>query len=152
MRHVVAAPAPVIVRPWYRQFYLRRGAAEWRSDQISDEGYSVGLETLGGFVYVGTTTYGSPTRLTIRVHSSDPGPSRSADRTAEALLTGDGDLAVLNWNRGDPAVAEVALPTGDMRARMSWHGTAAAQAHPDCEIGGEDLSPEHLVLDLWPAG
>ena len=28
--------AAVIVRPWYRQFYLRRGDADWSSDQVSE--------------------------------------------------------------------------------------------------------------------
>lgn len=142
----------LIVRPSYRQFYLRRGAAEWRSGEISDNGYAEGVEAIEGFVYVGTAMYGSPTRLSVLMHFSDPGPSESAERTAEFLLTGTGDLEVLNWDPDEPAVAEVSLPSGSLKARLNWYGTAIAQVHPDCDVGGDDLSPEYLVLDLWPAG
>ena len=87
----------MIVRPWYRQFYLRRGDADWSSDQVSEDGYTRGLEVIDGFVYVGTTMYGSPTEVVIDLHVSDPGLHPSADRHSDALLDGDGNLDVLNW-------------------------------------------------------
>jgi hypothetical protein len=148
---VTDAETNVVVQPWYRQFYLRRGSAEWNSDKVSGAGYSRGLEAIDGFVYVGTTMYGSPTQITIRVHASNPGPPDPADRAAEVRLDGDGHLAVLNWQPGEAAVADVVLPTGPLLVRASWHGTAQAAAHPDYDLGGEDLSPERVVLDLWPA-
>ena len=49
----------LVVQPWYRQFYLRRGDADWLSDEISAEGYERGLEAKDGFAYVGTTMYGN---------------------------------------------------------------------------------------------
>ena len=146
-----AKETTVTVRPWYRQFYLRRGAAAWRSDEISDDGYTRGVESVDGFVYVGTTMYGSPTQVSVRVHDSDPGGSESCDRTAEVLIDGEGDLALLNWEPGEPPAAEVALPPGAVRARVCWHGSADAEAHPDYELGGDELSPECVVLDIWPA-
>ena len=141
-----------VVRPWYRQFYLRRGEAEWRSDQISDGGYEQGLEAVDGFVYVGTTMYGSPTEVVVRVHTSEPAMPQSAERTAEVTVEGAGDLSVLNWEPGDPPVAEVALPAGAVRLRVGWVGSAAAEAHPDFDLGGTEQSPEHLLLDIWPEG
>ena len=84
------------------------------------------------------------------MHSSDPSPSELADRTAEVVITGTGDLEVLNWNDDEPAVTEVALADGPVHARMRWNGTAAALDHPDCEIGGDVVSPERLALDIWP--
>jgi hypothetical protein len=140
----------VTVHPWYRQFYLRRGDAAWRSDEISDDGYARGAESVGGFVFVGTTMYGSPTQVRVRVHPSDPGPSEASDRAVEVLIEGEGDLAVLHWEPGEPPAAEVALPSGTVRARVSWHGTAEAQEHPNWDLGGDELSPEHIVLDIWP--
>jgi hypothetical protein len=139
-----------IVRPWYRQFYLRRGEADWSSDHVSDDGYASGLEAIDGFVYVGTTMYGSPTEVVVSVRDADPGPHASADRTAGGVLNGDGDLAVLNWEPGDDPVAAVRLPTGDVLLRVSWFGTQVAAAHPDAEFGGDDRSPERIVVDLWP--
>ena len=58
-----------VVQPLYRQFYLRRGDAEWLSDQISDGGYERGLEAIDGFAYVGTTMYGNPIGVVARVHA-----------------------------------------------------------------------------------
>ena len=141
----------VVVRPCYRQFYLRRGQAEWRSDEISAAGYEQGLEEVEGFVYVGTAMYSSPTRLAIAVHPSDPGAPPNADRVAMVAITGHGDLAVLNWEPGVPAVATVRVPTGRLLARVGWYGSDVAAQHPDNDIGGDEVSPEHLTLDLWPA-
>lgn len=141
----------MVVRPWYRQFYLRRGDAEWYSDRISDDGYASGLEAVDGFAYVGTTMYGSPTEVVIRVRAADPGKPVSADRSAEAVLSGDGDLAILNWEPDDHPVATIHMPEGNVRVRASWFGTQVAAAHPDSDVGGEERSPEHIVLDLWPA-
>lgn len=142
----------VVVMPWYRQFYVRRGDAEWLSDQISSEGYERGLEAIDGFAYVGTTMYGNPTKVAVRVHDRAPGqPDAEADRFAEARLTGSGDAAILNWEPGDDPVAVVPVPPGPVGIRASWYGTAAAAAHPDWDIGGEQLSPERLILDFWPS-
>ena len=141
----------VTVFPWYRQFYLRRGNATWRSDEISEDGYALGVESIDGFVFVGTTMYGSPTQVHVRVHESYPGEPASCDRTAEVLIEGEGDLALLNWEPGEPPAGEVPLPPGAVQARVSWHGSADAEAHPDYDLGGDELSPERLVLDIWPA-
>ena len=59
-----------VVHPWYRQFYLRRGDAEWASDRVTAEGYAVRIEAIDGFVYVGTSMYGHPTA--VRVGSTTP--------------------------------------------------------------------------------
>ena len=141
----------VVVRPWYRQFYLQRGDAEWCSDRISDDGYARGLEAIDGFVYVGTTMYGSPTEIVVGVHVEDPGLHGSADRHVDAILGGDGDLEVLNWEPGEPPVTTVGLPSGTLALRASWFDTASAAEHHDVESGGDDRSPEHIALDLWPA-
>lgn len=141
----------MVVRPWHRQFYLRRGDAEWCSDRISDDGYASGLEAVDGFAYVGTTMFGSPTEVLIRVHPAEPGTPAFADRSAEAVLSGAGDLAVLNWEPDDHPVTTIDLPAGHVRLRASWFGTQAAAAHLDSDVGGEELSPERVVLDLWPA-
>ena len=141
----------VMIQPWYRQFYLRRGDAEWYSDRISDHGYTSGLEAVDGFAYVGTTMYGSPTEVVIEVREDDPGIPESADCSAEAVLSGDGDLAILNWDPDDQPVATIHMPEGNVRLRASWFGTKAAAAHPDSDVGGEERSPERIVLDLWPA-
>jgi hypothetical protein len=140
-----------IVHPWYRQFYLRRSDAEWCADQVSDDGYVQGLEAIDGFVYVGTTMYGSPTEVAIHLHATDPGPNPAADRLAESMLTGEGgDLDVHNWEAGDPPVATVSLPRGALRLRASWFGMREAAAHPDVDLGGTARSPERIVIDLWP--
>ena len=142
----------VVVRPWYRQFYVRRGDADWLSDQISDAGYERGLEAIDGFAYIGTTMYGSPTSIGVRVHDRAPGPpDADADRFAEARLTGTGDVAILNWEPGHEPVAVVPVPPGPVEIRVSWFGTSAAAAHPDWDIGGEQPSPERLILDVWPS-
>jgi hypothetical protein len=144
------AETTAVVRPWYRQFYVRRGDAEWRSDEISDDGCERGLEAIGGFVYVGTAMYGSPTELAVRVHTSEPRPPESAERTAQVTVGGDGDLQILNWEHGEDPVAVVAVPVGPVVLRVGWSGTSAAVGHPDYEVGGDSLSPERLVLDVWP--
>jgi hypothetical protein len=140
----------VVVRPWYRQFYVQRGAAEWRSDQVSVDGYERGLEAIGGFLFVGTTMYGSPTRVTVRVHPENPGVSQAADRSADDTLAGEGSIAVLNWEPGEPPVAEVVVQDGVLGVRASWYGTADAASHPDFDLGGDDPSPESIILDVWP--
>lgn len=144
------APESLVVRPCYRQFYLRRGEADWNSDKVSQTGYENGLEEIDGFVYVGTTMYSSPTRLTVQLHPSDPGPATDADLIMETAIGGEGDLAILNWEPGEPAVATIRVPAGRLRARVSWYGLEAAERHPDNDTGGDQLSPEHLTLDLWP--
>jgi len=143
------APESLIVRPCYRQFYLRRGEADWNSDRVSQTGYENGLEEIDGFVYVGTTMYSSPTSVIVQLHSSDPGSPSNADRVMETVIGGEGDLAILNWEPGERAVATIRVPTGRLSARVSWHGLEAAEHHPDYDTGGDELSPEYLTIDLW---
>lgn len=140
-----------VVKPWYRQFYLRRGEAEWQSDRISNEGYERGFEAVNGFVYVGTTMYGNPTRVMVLVHDGNPGPpDPAAERVVEARLDGAGDIAVLNWDPGEDPVAVAPVPDGSLQIRASWFGMNDAAAHPDWDVGGDALSPEQLALDVWP--
>lgn len=143
------APESIVVRPCYRQFYLRRGEADWNSDKVSQTGYENGVEEIGGFVYIGTTMYSSPTRLTVQLHSSDPGLPADADRVIDTAIGGEGDLAILSWEPGEPAVATIRVPPGRLSARVSWHGLEAAEHHPDNDTGGDELSPEYLTIDLW---
>ena len=140
-----------VVKPWYRQFYLRRGDAEWASDRVSDDGYEVRLEAIGGFVYVGTSMYGHPTEVRTELHDSEPDAvADDADHVAEVSVGGDAHLAILSWG-DDDAEATIELRPGPHRLRASWFGLAAADAHPDNDVGGEEPSPERLLFQLWPA-
>ena len=147
---MLTAHISTVVHPWYRQFYLRRGAAEWASDRVTTEGYDVRIEAIDGFVYVGTSTYGHPTAVRVEVHDTAPEAPDGADHEAEVPLLGEGSLAVLSWGDDDP-VATADLPDGPCRLRASWFGVADAEAHPDNDLGGEDLSPERLQFQVWPA-
>ena len=60
-----------VVKPWYRQFYLLRGEAEWTSDRVSPGAYESCLEAIDGFVYVGTSMYGHPTDVRVEVHDTE---------------------------------------------------------------------------------
>lgn len=149
---MVEAEVEVVVLPWYRQFYLRRGDADWLADRISPEGYERGLEAIGGFAYVGTTMYSNPTVVAARVHDTAPGaPDADADRVAEARLDGTGDVAIRNWDPSQEPVTVIPLPQGRVHIRATWYGMTQAAAHPDCDLGGGDLSPERLILDFWPS-
>lgn len=139
-----------VVTPWYRQFYLRRGEADWASDQVSEAGYERGLDAIDGFVYVGTTMFGNPTEVSVEVHESHPEPSDEADRVVEVPLAGSGSLAILSWGSSEPE-ATVELPEGPCRLRASWYGMADAEQHPDYDLGGADLSPERVLVEIWPA-
>jgi hypothetical protein len=122
--------ASAVVKPWYRQFYLRRGEAEWASDRVSDDGYQRGLEAIEGFVYVGTAMYGNPTSVRVAVHDAEPEPtSDEADRVVEVSVSGDGPLAIFSW-ASDEAEATVELPAGSCRLRASWFDVGAAETHP----------------------
>ena len=148
---MVEAEVHVVVLPWYRQFYLRRGDAAWLSDQISPEGYERGLEAIDGFAYVGTTMYGNPTGVMARVHDAAPGPpDANPDRVAEARLGGSGEVAIRSWDPSEEAAGVIALPDGPVHIRAAWYGMSEAAAHPDRELGGDDLSPERLTIDFWP--
>lgn len=137
------------MKPWYRQFYLRRGDASWASDQVSDEGYAAGVEAIGGFVYVGTTMYGSPTAVAVEVTETAPAAPPEAERSVVVEIGGKGRLGVLGWGDNDPtAVADV--PVGPLGCRVSWMGSEEAAEHPDAEIGGQALSPETIVIQIWP--
>ncbi len=93
--------------------------------------------------------YGSPTDVQVEVHDAEPQPRADSDHIVEVSLTGEGPLAILGWGADEPD-AIVELPPGACRLRASWFGLAAAESHPDSDLGGEDHSPEHLVLDIWP--
>ncbi len=141
--------AKVVVNPWYRQFYLRRGDAPWASDQLSRAGIERALEESGGFVYVGTSMYGNPVDVTLELHDDDPSPDDRADRVTEVSLSGSGPLGVLSWGETEPELV-FELPEGPLRLRASYSGLAAADAHPDNDVSGEELSPERILLQLWP--
>jgi len=137
-----------VVESSYWQFYLQRGDAEWLPDQISDEAYQNHLECVGGFVYVGTSTYGSPTTVTIEVHDCEPNPA-PAERIVEVMVDGEGSLTLWNWP-GDGPVAQVELPVGPVSLRASWAGMEAASEFPEREAPGDLPSPEEIQLQLWP--
>ena len=139
-----------MVKPSYRQFYIRRGDEPWASDAVSDEGYARGVEAVGGFVYVGTTMFGNPTTVVVEVGDSPPSEVTDADRCAEVTVEGDGQLAVFSWGEDDP-VGVVEVPPGPLRLRVAWAGSSAAAAHPDADIGGDSLSDESIHIQVWPA-
>ena len=142
--------AKVVANPWYRQFYLQRGDAPWASDQLSRAGIERALEESGGFVYVGTSMYGNPVEVALELHDEEPSPDEHADRVTEVSLSGSGALGVLSWGDTEPELV-FELPAGPLRLRASFSGLAAADAHPDNDLAGEDLSPERICLQLWPA-
>jgi hypothetical protein len=142
--------AKVVVNPWYRQFYLQRGDAPWASDQLSRAGIERALEESGGFVYVGTSMYGNPVEVALELHDEEPSPDEHADRVTEVPLSGSGALGVLSWGDTDPELV-FELPEGPLRLRALFSGLAAADAHPDNDLSGEELSPERICLQFWPA-
>jgi hypothetical protein len=107
------------------------------------------LEESGGFVYVGTSMYGNPVDVTLELHDGDPSPDEQADRVTEVSLSGSGPLGVLSWGETEPELV-FELPEGPLRLRASYSGLAAADAHPDNDVSGEELSPERILLQLWP--
>jgi hypothetical protein len=139
----------VVVNPWYRQFYLQRGDAPWASDQISETGMERALEARDGFVHVGTSMYGNPVEVTLELHDEEPPPDDRCDRITEVSLSGSGPLGVLDWGENEPQLL-FALPEGPLRLRASFAGLAAADAHPDNDVSGDELSPERILLQLWP--
>jgi hypothetical protein len=141
--------ATVVVKPWYRQFYLQRGDAPWASDQLSGAGIERALESWEGFVFVGTSMYGNPVEVTLELHDEEPSPQEDADRVTEVSLSGSGPLGVLSWGETE-AELSFDLPEGPLRLRASHSGLAAADAHPDNDVSGEELSPERILLQLWP--
>ena len=146
----VVTSLEVTVNPWYRQFYLLRGDDPWASDQVTREGYERRVDAIGGFVYLGTSMYGNPVVMTLELHDDEPPVSEDADHVAEVPLSGSGPLAVLSWGQDEPE-ATFELPAGPLRLRTVHAGLAAADAHNDNDLGGEDLSPETIVAQLWPA-
>jgi hypothetical protein len=143
--------AHVVVRPWYRQFYLQRGDAPWASDRITEAGYEAALDAVDGFACVATSMYGNPAAVTVELHEREPPPAEEeADRVTEVSLSGSGPLGVLSWGETEPELT-VELPEGPLRLRASFSGLAAADAHPDNDVSGDELSPERILLQLWPA-
>ena len=142
--------AKVVVNPWYRQFYLQRGDEPWASDQVTAGGYDRALDAVGGFAYVGTSMYGNPVEVALELHDEEPPPHEEADRVTEVSLAGSGPLGVLSWGDLEPELT-FALAEGPLRLRGSFFGLAAADAHPDNDVSGDELSPERIVLQLWPA-
>ena len=142
--------ATVVVNPWYRQFYLQRGDAPWASERLSRAGIERALESWGGFVFVGTSMYGNPVEVTLELHDAEPVPHEQADRVTEVSLSGSGPLGVLSWGETSPELS-FDLAEGPLRLRASYSGLAAADVHPDNDVSGEELSPERIVLQLWPA-
>jgi hypothetical protein len=142
----------VIVEPWYWQFYLKRGAAEWASDKVSAEGYDTRLEVIDGFIFVGVNMYGNPTEVTFEVHDTQPSDIiPAADHVVEVSVAGDGPIGVYNWDQPSPPVALINIdtPPGPLRLRASWTCIAAAQAHPDRAGTSDVLSPERLLFQVW---
>ena len=118
----------MVVKPWYRQFYLRRGQAPWSSDQVSVEGYEAHLESIGGFVCVCVEMYGSPTPVKVEVHDTQPPQVEDADRSVEVSVDGDGSLSILSWSTDEPEMS-VEAPAGPLRLRTSWFGLASTIGH-----------------------
>jgi len=147
--HLAVTGSRFTVQPWYRQFYLRRGDAPWASDQVSNETYEVGVEAIGGFVVVGTEMYGSPTEVVVEADDEEPPVPEHVDRSVEVSIAGNGPLAVLSWGDDDP-VGIVELPAGPIRMRVNWRGLTDTLTHPDYDLGGDDPSPETVLLQLWP--
>ena len=108
---MLTARISTVVHPWYRQFYLRRGEAQWASDRVTAEGYVVRIEAIDGFVYAGTSMYGHPTAVGVEVYDTAPDAPNHADHEAEVPLLGEGPLAVLSWGDVEP-VATAELPDG----------------------------------------
>lgn len=140
----------VVVKPWYRQFYLQRGDADWLPDQVSELGYATRVEAIDGFVYVGTVMYGHPTSVSIRVTDAPPVLTDDGDHVVEVSVTGEGPLKVLSWGADEPDAVIVVSP-GPLRLRATWFGLFDAATHPDADVGGDDTSPERVALEVWPA-
>jgi hypothetical protein len=147
---VPVSSSTVVVNPWYRQFYLQRGDAPWASDRLTQAGFERALESEGGFVYVGTSMYGNPVEVTLELHDEEPSRHEGADRVTEVSLGGSGALGVLSWGETEPELV-FELTEGPLRLRASFSGLAAADSHPDNDVSGEELSPETILLQLWPA-
>ena len=138
------------VQPSYRQLYLRRGDAPWASARVSEGGYDRALDAADGFAYVGTSMWGYAVEVALELHDGEPPVRGDADRITEVSLTGSGPLGVFGWGDDEPQLT-FELPEGPLRLRASFFGLAAADAHPDNDLAGEELSPEGIVLELWPA-
>ena len=141
------AHTSTVVHPPYRQFYLRRGGAEWPSDRVTDDGCDIRIEAI---VHVGTSMYGHPTEVRVEAHDTPPEAADDADHEVEVSLLGNGPLAILSWGKS--------TPRGDHRA-SGWASRATGElvrpggrpGASDNDLGGEDLSPERLLLQAWPA-
>ena len=67
----------------------------------------------------------------------------------EVSLSGSGPLGVLNWGDVEPELVVRAARGAAPAARLVL-GLAAADAHPDNDVSGDELSPERILLQLWP--
>ena len=72
-----------------------------------------------------------------------------ADRVTEVSLSGSGALGVLSWGDTEPELV-FELPEGPLRLRASFSGLAAADAHPDNDLAGEELSPNGSACSSGP--
>jgi hypothetical protein len=117
---------------------------------VSSEGYDLHLESMGGFVYVGTWTYGSATTVTLEFSDSEP-KAPPSDHAVEVSLGGDGPLALLNWEPGEAPVAQLDLPPGPVALRGSWTGLQAVMDFPEQEVSGDLPSPEAIQFQIWPS-
>jgi hypothetical protein len=114
------------------------------------KGYETHLESISGFLYVGTWTYGSTTSVIVELHDSKP-TLAEADHVVEVTLDGGGELAIRNWDPDDPPVAQVGLPSGRMALRGSWTGLQAVEEFPERGVAGDTDSPEVIRFQIWPS-
>jgi hypothetical protein len=108
------------------------------------------MEAIGGFAFVGTEMYGSPTRVTVEVYDSEAPTVENAERSVEVSVDEDGPISILSWGE-DVAEAVVDVPAGPLRLRGSWFGLSSTVGHPDYDSGGDAESPERVLFQVWPA-
>ena len=116
--------------------------AGWASDRVSADGYRWHWECIEGFVYDGTSTYGSPTWVPVELLDGEP-PLEVAGRVVEVALSGNGHLTLVNWEPSEVPVARLELPQGQLVLGISSFGLAGTAA-----IGA--LSPEWIRFQIWP--
>lgn len=63
---------------------------------MSENGHERRLEAIDGFVYVGTTRYGSPTQVVVEVHDADQGSDEVAGGNGKAIVVGGTGADILS--------------------------------------------------------